>query len=521
MVKNTLLLIFVIGVFSAIKAQAPTWANDIAPIVYNNCSKCHRTGGIAPFTLLSYSDAYNNRFGIQADTKSGIMPPWSPDSHYTSLANERILTDVQKKAISDWVSAGAPAGDLTKAPPAPTYSSIGEIATPNLVLTIPPYNVNTSTDLYRCFAIPSNLLNDQFVTDIEVLPGNRRVVHHVLAFQDTTQSLLKQNAKDGQPGYTNFGGTGSNLSKLIFGWVPGQGKTSFPRGLGVKLKKNTVIVLQVHYPGGTNNQVDSTRIVFKYATNSTGMRELSTEPILNHLLNITPALNIPANTVKSFTESFNIPVDVTILSVAPHMHLIGRNFKVYGLQPGGDTLRLINVPNWDFHWQGSYQFKNALKIPAGTTLKAEANYDNTPNNPYNPNSPPKNVTLGENTTDEMMLVYFQYMLYQKGDENIVIDSSRFTPTTDIATREKLPLICYPNPARAAFNLQFNIAQTDYFNVDIFNLQGDLVRLIKKNERFDAGAHNIEISTADLPSGTYWVRVASDGAYGLEKLIRVE
>lgn len=521
--KKNILLILSLAVNCICSAQTPTWSKDIAPIIYATCTKCHRTGGIAPFTLQSYNDAYNNRYGIQSNTASGYMPPWSPDSHYTSLANERILTDVQKKAISDWVTSGAPSGDLTKAPPAPTYSGIGEIATPDLVLTIPPYNVNTSTDLYRCFAIPSNLLNDQFVTDIEVIPGNRRVVHHVLAYQDTTQKLLQNNGKDGQPGYTNFGGTGSNQSKLIFGWVPGQGKMSFPKGLGVKLKKNAVVVLQVHYPGGTNNQTDSTRIVFKYAAAGTSstLRELSTDPILNHYTNINTPLSVPANTKKSFVESQFIPVDVTGLSVAPHMHLVGRNFKVYALLPSGDTMRLINVPNWDFHWQGSYQFKNAIKIPAGTTLRAEATYDNTTNNPANPNSPPKNVTLGENTTDEMMLVYFQYMLYKPGDENIVIDSARFTPTTDIATREKLPLLCYPNPARAAFNLQFNVAATDYFNVDIFNLQGDLVRLIKKNERFDTGAHNIEISASDLPSGTYWVRVASDGAYGLEKLIRVE
>ncbi len=516
-----IVLLFVCS--QTISAQTPTWSGKIANIVYTNCAKCHRTNGIAPFSLLTYQDAYAHRLSIQSSVNSGYMPPWPPDVTYSHLAFERVLSANDKKAINDWVNGAAPSGDLSAAPPTPVYSNAGEISIPDLKLIAPTYSVNTPTDLYRCFAIPTNLLNDQFVTEIEVIPGNRKVVHHVLAYQDTTQSLLKQNGADGKPGYTNFGGTGSSLSKLIAAWVPGQGKFMFPKGMGVKLTKNSVIVLQVHYPGGVTNETDSTKIVFKYAGVGVTLREVRSEPILNHLTNINAPINIPAGSTRSYKEKFTIPnlgFDISVLGIAPHAHLINKTFKVYAVLPGGDTLKAINIPNWDFHWQGFYSFRNVQRIPGGTTLYAEATYDNTSNNPANPNSPPKNVVAGEATTDEMMITYFQFLApYQAGDENIVIDSSPIVSDVTDIERAKVSLSLSPNPMQQQSTLQFNLPTDDALSIDIFNVSGELIKSIAHTQKFLSGSNQFQMNVADIPTGIYFVRIQSDKFYGVEKLIR--
>jgi hypothetical protein len=507
-----------------LQGQTPKWAEDIAPILYKNCTKCHNPSGVAPFSLLSYNDAYNNRFGIKPAVVNKVMPPWKADPNYTHFVGERILSEKEINAIKNWVDAGAPQGDLAKAPVKPTYSGKTSIQNPDLVLTIPTYKVNTTTDLYRVFAIPSKLIGDRTIVQVEVVPGNRSIVHHVLAFRDTSSIPLKLDAADSAPGYTNFGGTGSNSSELISAWVPGQGATSFPKGMGVKLAKSSNIMLQVHYPGGISNQKDSTQIFFKFSA-ANNLREVSITPILNHLITITNGpLSIPANTTKSFNEQFRLPVNVTLLSIAPHMHLIGRRIKVYGIAPTKDTIRMVNVPDWDFSWQGAYTYPKLMKIPTGTLLKADAFYDNTVDNPNNPNFPPKSVVKGESTTDEMMLVYFTYTLYQAGDENIIVDTAAIATAVNevpLSAREKLAIQCFPNPAQKEMSLQFDLLESEYVNVEVFDLRGDLVKVISRNDWMVKGTNKINVATYDLPAGAFFLRVSSQKRYGVERFLKVE
>jgi Copper type II ascorbate-dependent monooxygenase, N-terminal domain/Secretion system C-terminal sorting domain len=523
--KKALLLIFsIVSLSQTTFSQTPTWAENIAPILYKNCVNCHNPKGIAPFSLLTFDEAYRNRAGIKASVISKNMPPWSPDPNYRHLANERILSNADINAITAWVNGNAPQGNLANAPTSPIFASGTEIVAPDLVLTIPIYNINTTNDLYRCFVIPSTIVGDRFITQLEVIPGNRKVVHHVLAFQDSTNVPIQMDAADPGPGYTNYGGTGSNGSTLIAGWVPGQGAMKFPKGMGIRLSSGTNLVLQVHYPGGIANQKDSTKIILKFAPVGSANRELINRPILAH---VAPYLQngplaIPANQSKTFVERLIIPREGSFLSIAPHMHLIGRRTKVYGLMPNGDTLRLINIPDWDFNWQGAYGFRNVMKFPAGMTLVAESHYDNTTANPYNPSSPPKAVALGEGTADEMMLTYFTFMAYQPGDENIVLDSSAIISNTfDIQEKERLNLSCFPNPSRSNMTLNFTLPQREICNVDIFALNGVAVKGIFRGEWLDKGEHQLPISTADLPSGTYIVRLSSEKTYGIQQFVRIE
>jgi hypothetical protein len=524
MKKAFLLLLSLIVISQKAYSQTPTWAENIAPILFKNCAKCHNPNGVGPFSLLTFDEAYRNRAGIKASVIAKNMPPWSPDPNYRHMANERILSNADVNAITAWANGNAPQGNPANAPTPPVFSTGTEIVAPDLVLTIPTYNINTTNDLYRCFVLPSTLVGDRFITQLEVIPGNRKAVHHVLAYQDSSSVPVQLDAADPAPGYTNYGGTGSNSSTLVAGWVPGQGAVKFPKGMGIRLTAGTNLVLQVHYPGGITNQKDSTKIVIKFAPVGSSNRELYNRPILAHVAPFLTngPLAIPANQTKSFTEKLVIPREGSFLSIAPHMHLIGRRTKVYGLMPNGDTLKLINIPDWDFNWQGSYGFRNVLKFPVGMTLVAENFYDNTTANPYNPTNPPKLVTLGESTTDEMMLTYFTFMAYQAGDENIVLDSSAIISNTfDVQQKERLSLNCAPNPSRSTMTLNVNLPQREFCNVDIFALNGIAVKGVMRGEWLEKGDNQIPISTADLPSGTYILRLSSEKTYGIQQFVRIE
>lgn len=419
--KKFLLLSFLFFVLVNANAQTPTWAEDVAPILYANCTKCHHTNGAGHFPLMTFSDAYNYGFSIASEVSNKTMPPWPPDENYKHFARERVLSPAEITTINDWVNGGRPQGDITQAPAQPTYTTGSQLGTVDLTVKIPNYSITGNLDDYRNFPITTTVPAGKYITAIEVIPGNTHVVHHVLIFQDSTNVPAQLDANQAGPGYSNAGGTGSLASKLIAGWTPGASPYYTPVGLGFRLAANTNIVVQVHYPAGSQGQLDSTRINFKLA--NVPLRDITVWPIVNHLQNINQSINIPAGQTRTYTESQAMGSgNYTFLSAFPHMHLIGRTIKSWAnTSIPGDTVRFVDVPDWDFHWQDTYVFPNAVKVPSNSTIKAIATYDNTTNNPDNPSNPPQNVVAGEATTDEMMMVFFGYLPYQNGDENIIID----------------------------------------------------------------------------------------------------
>jgi len=243
----------------------------------------------------------------------------------------------------------------------------------------------------------------------------------VLVYQDTTGQAAALDAADIDPGYTAFGGIGVNDAKLIGIWVPGSPVLSTPAGMGIKLFAGADLVIQVHYPADSDAQSDSTRVNIEYAPPGF-TREIAIAPALDHLITITDGpLIIPPNEVRTFHAQYTIPIPVAVTAVGPHAHLLGRSMRSWAITPAQDSVPLISIPDWDFHWQGMYEFRNPVYLPAGTVLHGEATYDNTTNNPENPNDPPNWVFLGEGTTDEMMLFYFAYTFGFPSDTLIVVD----------------------------------------------------------------------------------------------------
>lgn len=461
----------------SVKAHNPTWTDGIACIIYSHCSSCHNQTGIAPFPLMTYDDVYQNRYSIAASVQAKKMPPFPASQDKMKYAHANTLTDHEIDEIVDWVNNFAPLGNASNIPTPPTYSSAYQITNPDFVGQIPTYTVTSNNDVYRMFVVPVNNASQQTIQSIEVFPGNREIVHHVLVFQDTSSIPKKLDQNDPLPGYSAFGGTGSPSSKLIFGYTPGQGAFKFAPGFGAVLLPNSYLVIQMHYPGGVSGKVDSTQVRLKYGAST--LRNVTTIAALNHGSTLTNGpLFIPANTVKTFYNKINNNIDRTLTGIMPHMHLIGKSIKAYCVTPTNDTIHLINIPNWDFHWQYFYQFQKPILIPAGSTVYGEAIYDNTTNNLNNPNDPPQNVSLGEATTDEMFLIYMNLSNYMAGDTNIVIDTlSHFQhdlscfQTTGIYEPNIINVNVYPNPTSGLIRLDgINTA----YLATIYNTEGKLV-----------------------------------------------
>lgn len=515
-------------------AQAPVWSTDIAPILFNNCASCHRQGGIGPFELTTYNNAVTNAANIEAAVSSRYMPPWPPEPKYNRLAHERLLSNADIRKIKDWVSGGKLQGDPNLAPPLPAFNANGDLpGTPDMVTPIPTFTSTATTgDVYQCFVVPSGLSTDKYISAFEAIPGDRNIVHHVLVYADTTGTCAGLDAAEAGPGYVSFGGVGTDAAMLLGGWVPGTLPMEFPDSFGVRIPKNADIVIQIHYPKGSVGKVDSTKIKFYFSKlPSTQLRPVRIDPVLNHggdvFCTLSPGgtLIIPANQTKKYVESSPVSAlvgDISLLGIAPHMHLIGRSINAYGVK-GTDTLKLINIPSWDFSWQGFYMFRKLIKLPAGTDLYSEAFYDNTTSNPFNPSNPPQLVTAGEATTDEMMLTFFIWAYYQPGDEYKVIDPS--TPVdlsvSSPTAYDKFELFTpYPNPSTGQLFAKFYMKQPATISIQVTDLQGRTVKQVVDSKPMSAGYHVQPADISTLPSGNYLLQM-NTGAGTLTQKITIQ
>lgn len=517
--KKIYAIILVLTCISSYLSAQVTWSDNIACIVYSNCTNCHNPNGAGPFSLMTYAEASSQALSMKNATVSKHMPPWPADRTYRRFAHERYLTDEEISLIAQWADNGAPEGVASHAPTPPVYSSTEVITSPDYRLQIPTYTVAGLGDVYRCFVMDPGTTVDKYLTGLEVIPGNRNIVHHVLFFQDSTNVPSTLDAADSDPGYLSYGGTGSNASILVGAWVPGQSPNFFPSGMGVRIPAGAKLIAQIHYPQGSAGLTDSTK--FNLLMNSTPLRNVTIAAALNHGPSMLDGpLFIPANTIRTFHFRYNLPpAPITVISVAPHMHLIGRKVKAWAITPTNDTIPLINIENWDFHWQGQYNYRQPLKLPIGTILYGEATFDNTTSNPWQPSSPPQNVSQGESTTDEMMLIYFGALLNFPGDENMVIDTSTVKATHDncaYSTGIKVDdssedfFRFYPNPAHQSISIE--MAQS-IENIRIYNMYGEL--LLEKNTK-DESQLNIDVSA--FPTGQYVIQAYDKSKVYSKKMI---
>jgi hypothetical protein len=387
-------------------ATVPTFAKDVAPILFKNCTNCHRPGEIAPMSLLTYEDARPYARAIREEIEEGHMPPWHADAPAGTFENERRLTDAEKKTIFDWIDGGAPKGDIKDMPKAPAYAEGWSIGTPDIILEMPEaYTVPAKgTVAYEYFYIPTNFNEPKYVQAIEVRPGDRTVVHHALvqymARPDMTRTpVLKFNPDQQRLPEPTFGERRPRRergmpTRLIGTYAPGTSTQIYRAGTALRLEAGGTIELQMHYTANGKETVDRTRIGLVFSRDP-APREVRPSAFFNGAFTL-PA-GSPATRVPGEVE---FQQDTIVYGLFPHTHVRGKSWEYTLVLPDGTTKNILSVPRYDFNWQTYYMFKEPLQVPKGAKILSAAVYDNSAANRNNPN-PAVDVTWGDQTWEEM------------------------------------------------------------------------------------------------------------------------
>lgn len=504
--------ILVFGILMSLTSYAQnTWSDNVAQIVYTNCSSCHNSFGIAPFDLITYADAKAQAGAISAAVQNKSMPPWIADSDYQRYAHERVLSESEITIIKDWVANGSPEGNAQNTPPPPVFTSKGFITKkPDLELRMPVYSSKATafSDDYVCFSVPANIAANKNIKAFEVIPGNHTIVHHALVYIDETGMYGTDTSAGVCTGPTNG---------LIGGYVPGSPPTVFPSNgtdfnLGFKMTTGSNIVLAMHYPEGSYGNVDSTIIRFWFYDDGVNIRELQTKPFLENW-----DFSLPPNQVTDVQAQRNIGAnDVSVLSVFPHMHLLGSEIGSHAVSQQNDTIRFAQIPHWDFEWQEFLFFNRIKKVPKYSTLYGYGKYDNTTNNSHNPSNPPVLVRPGLNTSDEMFLIYFHYMLYEPGDENRNIE--QLTSLSDQNPVESMVRV-YPNPTSNEVMFSFIEDVESTLSIRLYDLRGNLVSDLAIDASQSANSKQVRTKLPEhLNPGMYCYSINNNGHFYSGKII---
>jgi hypothetical protein len=379
---------------------------------------CHRSQEVGVVPLETYKQVATFAQQIKAETQTRRMPPWKADSR-GEFHDEMRLSDSELSRLQEWADGGTPAGDLSKTPPLPPLRTGWKLGKPDAVFamtekfTVPA----EGKDIYQCFVIPTDFKEDVWIQGVEYEAGNKKVVHHVSAFVDTTGQARKMAEKDPTTaGYLNpTPGNGPGFTPVagqLGGWVPGHSARRLPAGVGILVPKGGEIVLEVHYHPTGKVETDQSKVALFFAK----------EPVRQQLkLGDVSSVNfrIPPGD-KNHTVEFSafVPEDITLLSVSPHMHFLGKSMKATVTFPDGTTHPLIAVPAWDFRWQPSYRFKKPMKVPRRARIDVVAVFDNSAENPLNPHRPPRTITWGEGTDEEMCTLF---VAYTRDDEDLTTE----------------------------------------------------------------------------------------------------
>ena len=394
----------------------PTFAADVAPIIYANCTVCHRPNQSAPFSLLSYEDVRKHGQTIVDVISRRYMPPWhaSAAEGFPEFRDERRLTDKQIVTITDWVAGGMPSGDVLKAPRPPVFPSGWLLGLPDLEVGLPqPIPVpDEGPDQFRNVVIPVDLPVDRYITAIDFEPSARSVVHHALFFVGPASAVVGEN--DPLPGLGGLrglaggqrSGPGGRLAAAdeawggLGGWVPGVTPRFFPQGVAQAFPKHSNLVIQLHLHPSGKAELEDGKIALYFA--KTPPAKTLTGIQVPPLFGFAKGIDIPADeTHYTLRDSFELPVDVEVFGARGHAHYLGREMKMTASLPDGTTRGLLWIKDWDFNWQDSYFYKSPVRLPKGTRVDVTIVYDNSSQNPRNPKSPPERVRWGRESFDEM------------------------------------------------------------------------------------------------------------------------
>lgn len=395
-------------------AATPTYNKDVLPILQKHCQECHRAGEIGPMAFTTYKETRPWAKAIREAVLTRKMPPWHADPHVGKFINDRRLTQAEIDTLAGWAESGAKEGDPKDAPKPVKFAEGWTIGEPDVVIDMEAdYTVQASGTIeYTYFVAPAGFTEDKWIEKIEVRPGKRSVVHHVVLFARPPGSKFVAEAKPGAPYVPSrrdpppgsqrpsqgdrgvlYGLTGAN--EMISTYVPGGHAYVTKPGQGRLVRAGSDLVFQMHYTANGRQAVDRTRVGIVFS------KEPPRERVVNTFI-MNGSLRIPPGAAEHRVDArVVLHEDVKLQSLFPHMHLRGKAFEYRATVPGGETRMLLRVPKYDFNWQMTYLLDEPLLLPKGTQLEATAWYDNSPNNPHNPDSKAE-VLWGDQSWDEML-----------------------------------------------------------------------------------------------------------------------
>jgi len=435
---RTGLFVFLLALPAA-NAATPTWSRDVAPIIYKHCAECHHANDIAPMSLLSYNDAKPWAAAIREAVALRKMPPWKADPNVGRWSNDPSLTEAEIATIKAWADGGKPEGDPKQAPKAPVFTDGWRAGKPDAVITIPRYELGAKgADEYAYITVPTNFTEDRWVISAELRPGNRKIVHHAHAFVVDAEPAVKPDAakmakpdpakeyaewltvKEGSLSWVRPeapviddgcarddngllpGSKQGDLANLLASYLPGRAPDVYPEGTARLVKAGSKINFQIHYSRSGKIEYDETSVGLIFA--KTPPRTVARRIDLGNHLFMIPA----GDASHEVTECHTLTKDLYITSLTPHMHLRGKSMKIQATYPDGRVETLLSVPDYSFNWQITYRVRDPIFIPKGTRIKIDGVFDNSANNPMNPD-PKKQVRWGAASETEMMDGWIEYV----------------------------------------------------------------------------------------------------------------
>jgi hypothetical protein len=385
---------------SAIAGTRVTFYKDVLPILQNRCQECHRPGEIAPMSLLTYADTRPWAKSIREAVVTRKMPPWLADPKYGHFANDRALSEPEVDTLVNWVDIGTPEGDPDDAPPVRVWPQGWTIGTPDAVFEMPkafPVPAKGAVE-YQYIILPTRFSEDKWVQKVELRPSDHRVVHHAVVY------IRERGSKwlEGHPGGVAFSlplASSFTTSNLLMVYTPGNSTDLWETGMAKKIQAGSDLVLQMHYTADGQAAMDRTRIAVVFA------KEPPKQAVLTLQMGNDKFLIPPGDPSYRVSVSGTLPNDALLISLFPHMHLRGKSFEYSIAGPNGNIETLLKINNYDFNWQLNYRLSEPRLIPAGSRLLWTAYFDNSANNPSNPD-PEAEVRFGEQSWEEMMIGFF-------------------------------------------------------------------------------------------------------------------
>jgi len=387
--------LFALGVSaSGPTAARVTFTRDVAPILYNRCVECHRAGEVAPMALITYNETRPWAKSIKQKVVDRSMPPWLASPENTHFKNNRRLSQKEIETITAWVDAGAPKGSDEDLPAPPKFEEGWAIGKPDAIISLDQEVAVPAEGVipYKYLTVQTNFNEDKWVQAAEIRAGNRKVVHHIIVY------VQEPGVKNDQPG-EGRGGRGVKLS----GFAPGEQPKVFPSGTGRLIKKGSKLTFQMHYT--PNGEATTDRSYIGLVFSKTPVQKIALTGTATNSRFVIP----PGDGNYEVRSSWTAPDDVRIIDLMPHMHVRGKDFTYTAVYPDGRSEVVLQVPKYDFNWQLLYQFKEPLFLPKGARLDCVAHFDNSGRNKYNPD-PTKEVRWGDQTWEEMMIGWFDYIL---------------------------------------------------------------------------------------------------------------